>query len=123
MSDRIRNLEEGLQAIYLEHSHSDEPHPLMHSDLLGIKSTMGLYSSHSEDRPARGSQQLPPDQKLHDRSSSEDTLMVSEHPPNPVQVSEKSINPSKNKKTITDKPKSLSRKILQKHISKQRLHV
>ena len=43
MSDRIRNLEDALQAIHSElASHPDhhQPHPLMQPALLGIKSTM-----------------------------------------------------------------------------------
>lgn len=85
MSDRIRNLEEGLQAIHSEHaSHPDQPHPLMQPALLGIKSTMGLYSAQaalSDDRIAKHSQQ---------RSTSEDNVMAPEHLPRPapVQVSE-----------------------------------
>jgi hypothetical protein len=85
MSDRIRNLEEGLQAIHSEHAPPHEPHPLMQADLLGIKSTMGLYSAH-EDRPVAGPHQSPSDQ-LPDRSSSEDTVMAPENLPDPVQVS------------------------------------
>ena len=90
MSDRIRNLEDGLQAIHSEHaSHPDQPHPLMQPALLGIKSTMGLYSAQtapSEDRTAvlpNHSQQC---------GTSQDTVMVPEHPFSPVQVSKKKIH-------------------------------
>lgn len=41
MSDRIRHLEDALVA--LQATCSPDPHPLMHPDMLGIKSTMGLY--------------------------------------------------------------------------------
>ena len=81
MSDRIRSLEDGLQAIHSEHaSHPDQPHPLMQPALLGIKSTMGLYNAQA-DRTAvdlNHSQQC---------STSQDNVMVHEHPPRPVQVS------------------------------------
>ena len=82
MSDRIRNLEDALQAIHSEHaSHPDQPHPLMQPALLGIKSTMGLYSAQaapSEDRTAvvpNHSQQC---------STSQDNVMILERP---IQVS------------------------------------
>jgi hypothetical protein len=42
MSDRIRTLEEAVQALQL--SSSSDPHPLLSSDLLAIKSTLALYS-------------------------------------------------------------------------------
>ena len=90
MSDRIRNLEDGLQAIHSEHaSHPDQPHPLMQPALLGIKSTMGLYSAQtapSEDRTAvlpNHSQQC---------GTSQDNVMVPEHPFSPVKVSKKKIH-------------------------------
>ena len=85
MSDRIRNLEDALQAIHSEHaSHPDQPHPLMQPALLGIKSTMGLYSAQavpSEDRTT-----VVPNHSQQ-RSTGEDNVMVPEHPPRPVQVS------------------------------------
>ncbi|KAF8630972.1 hypothetical protein AX17_005328 [Amanita inopinata Kibby_2008] len=43
MSDRIRNLEEALES--LQSQVSEETHPLMATNFLGIKSTMGLYNS------------------------------------------------------------------------------
>ena len=54
MSDRIRNLEESLQAIHSENaSHPDhhQPHPLMQPALLGIKSTMSLYNALAQTAP------------------------------------------------------------------------
>lgn len=94
MSDRIRHLEEGLQTIHSENaSDPDQPHPLMQPALLGIKSTMGLYSAQatcaSGDRPAAhvssrtvtAPHHSPSDRQAHDeRSSSEDTVTVPEHP-------------------------------------------
>ena len=86
MSDRIRGLEDALQAIHSEHE--DQPHPLMRPELLVIKSTMGFYTaqSPSEGHPAtQVSSQIagPSNQQSHHHTSSEDTLMF----PNPVQVS------------------------------------
>lgn len=87
MSDRIRSLEEGLQALHAEHSHdSDEPHPLMRADLLGIKSTMGLYSGtqvnssdtgtkHSEGAASKSSP-MDTDRPAVERGTSEDTVTV-----------------------------------------------
>lgn len=80
MSDRIRHLEEGLQA---SHSgHADQPHPLLQPPLLGIKSTVGLYNAQA----AYPSEDRPPPLHTQDRCSSEDILMVPDHPPHPVQV-------------------------------------
>lgn len=97
MSDRIRHLEEGLQAAHNEHT--DQPHPLMQPALLGIKSTMGLYSAQaacpSEDRPAAQStarHRSPSD----DRSLSEDAATVQELSSHTVQVS--TIQPKTKKK-------------------------
>lgn len=41
MSERIRHLEEALEALHSQHS--TETHPLLRSEYMGIKSTMGLY--------------------------------------------------------------------------------
>lgn len=86
MSDRIRNLEDALQAIHSENaSHPDQPHPLMQPALLGIKSTMGLYSAQaasSEDRTA-----VDPNHSQQ-RSTSQDHVIVPEYP---IQVSKSSM--------------------------------
>ena len=98
MSDRIRNLEDGLQAIHSEHaSHPDQVHPLMQPALLGIKSTMGLYNAQaapSEDRTAV----VPNHSQQH--NPSEDNVIVPEHLPRPVQVSKilQILSPKKKKK-------------------------
>ncbi|TFK39046.1 hypothetical protein BDQ12DRAFT_604911 [Crucibulum laeve] len=88
MSDRIRSLEEAL--VKLQSQSSPDPHPLMHPDLLGIKSTMGLYSGAQVTHDASGSgsdhgqnghaHTRPVEQRMEvgelgDRGSSEDTLM------------------------------------------------
>ena len=81
MSDRIRNLEDGLQAIHSEHaSHPDQPHPLMQPALLRIKSTMNLYSAQAAPLDAVDSQQQT-------SSTSKVNVVVPEHPPRPNQVS------------------------------------
>ena len=43
MSERIRCLEEALESV--QSQVSEESHPLMAPQLLGVKSTMGLYNS------------------------------------------------------------------------------
>ena len=113
MSDRIRNLEDGLQTIHSEHaSHPDQPHPLMQPALLGIKSTMGLYSAQAA--PSENRTTAVPNH------SQQDNVMVPEHLPRQVQVSKiYQIQAKKEKKKL----KRHSRTIFQKHISKQRLHV
>ena len=81
MSDRIRNLEDALQAIHSEHaSHPDQPHPLMQPALLRIKSTMNLYSAQAAPSDAVNSQQQA-------SSTSKVNVVVPEHPPRPIQVS------------------------------------
>lgn len=52
MSDRIQQLEDALRK--LPSSFSTEPHPLLHPDLLRIKSSAGLHTSH-EAGPASAS--------------------------------------------------------------------
>ncbi|KAF9473435.1 hypothetical protein BDN70DRAFT_885835 [Pholiota conissans] len=87
MSDRIRSLEDGLQTLYSEHaSDPDEPHPLMQPELLGIKSTMGLYSgtqNSSADSPPKSNngngQRMDIDPAKVERGSSEDTLASPDH--------------------------------------------
>ena len=56
MSDRIRNLEDALQAIHSElasHPDHQQPHPLMQPALLGIKCTMGLYNAQTLEVPTQ----------------------------------------------------------------------
>lgn len=80
MSDRIRSLEEALQSLHAEHTaNPDEPHPLMQPGLLGIKSTMGLYSGQgltSDPAPKASSSHhaMDVDSMKVERGSSEDTL-------------------------------------------------
>lgn len=82
MSDRIRNLEDALQAIHSEHaSHPDLPHPLMQPAFLGIKSTMGLYSAQAAPSEDRTAVEPNHSQKY---STSQDNVMVPEYP---IQVS------------------------------------
>ncbi|KAL0946244.1 hypothetical protein HGRIS_012501 [Hohenbuehelia grisea] len=51
MSDRIRQLEDALAI--LQSAHTAEPHPLLHRDLLQVKSSIELHSAvDSEDGPA-----------------------------------------------------------------------
>ncbi|KAF8895145.1 hypothetical protein BD779DRAFT_704109 [Infundibulicybe gibba] len=88
MSDRIRNLEEGLAALHSTSTQdpATDPHPLLHPDLLGIKSTMGLYggtqvgsetpaplsdTAHESEKPPHMDVDPP------DRDSSEETCKVS----------------------------------------------
>ena len=81
MSDRIRSLEEALQSLHAEHTaNPDDPHPLMRPSLLGIKSTMGLYSgqgptSDSASKATSSSHHaMDVDSMKVERGSSEDTL-------------------------------------------------
>lgn len=61
MSDRIRHLEEALEA--LQSQCSADPHPLLHSEFLGIKSTMGLYGG----TQVGAETSAPPSENGHDR--------------------------------------------------------
>ncbi|KAF9465746.1 hypothetical protein BDZ94DRAFT_300796 [Collybia nuda] len=61
MSDRIRHLEEALES--LQAQYSADPHPLLHTDFLGVKSTMGLYGGTQVG--TEGS--TPPMENGHDR--------------------------------------------------------
>ncbi|PFH53341.1 hypothetical protein AMATHDRAFT_55245 [Amanita thiersii Skay4041] len=89
MSERIRSLEEALEAVQAQVT--EEPHSLMASNLLSIKSTVGLYSSSqspqdnkemnttkdttlSYDNPDKPSFQMEVEGSL--RGSSEETLTV-----------------------------------------------
>jgi hypothetical protein len=89
MSDRIRNLEDGLQAIHSEHaSHPDQPHPLMQPALLGIKSTMSLYSAQAPAAPSEDASGVVPNHsQQRTGSTSKVNDMVPEHPPRQIQVS------------------------------------
>lgn len=88
MSDRIRSLEDALQALHSENKdNANQPHPLMEAGLLGIKSTMGLYSgtqSNTANSPSKtatkasGHTDLEQSTRL-ERDSSEDTVMVADH--------------------------------------------
>uniref|UniRef100_A0A8H7XP52 Xylanolytic transcriptional activator regulatory domain-containing protein n=1 Tax=Psilocybe cubensis TaxID=181762 RepID=A0A8H7XP52_PSICU len=91
MSDRIRSLEDGLQALHSERSpEPDQPHPLLLPELLGIKSTMGLYSgtqAHSSSDPAaqansnsgKSPRHMEVDRRPMERGSSEDTITAPDH--------------------------------------------
>ncbi|KAF8182618.1 hypothetical protein BJ912DRAFT_823971, partial [Pholiota molesta] len=88
MSDRIRSLEDALQSLHSEHvSDPEEPHPLMQPELLGIKSTMGLYSGTQghPDSPPKSSNSngnghhMNVDSAKVERGSSEDTLAALDH--------------------------------------------
>lgn len=88
MSDRIRSLEDALQSLHSEHaSDPEEPHPLMQPELLGIKSTMGLYSGtqSNSDSPPKSSNsngnghRMDVDPAKLERGSSEDTLTAPDH--------------------------------------------
>ncbi|KAF9561087.1 hypothetical protein CPC08DRAFT_447037 [Agrocybe pediades] len=92
MSDRIRSLEEGLQALHERSPDADEPHPLMRADLLAIKSAMGLYSgtqvngsdanAKANEATASKASSMDTDPPAHsvERGTSEDTLtVVSDH--------------------------------------------
>lgn len=83
MSDRIRSLEDALQSLHSEHAADPEAaHPLMQPGLLGIKSTMGLYSGTqgiSSDSVPKGNgaphaMDIDRDRLKLERGSSEDTL-------------------------------------------------
>ena len=45
MSDRIRNLEDGLAILHSHNNPTREPHPLLSADLLKIKSGLELHSA------------------------------------------------------------------------------
>ncbi|KAF8158549.1 hypothetical protein B0H34DRAFT_643629, partial [Crassisporium funariophilum] len=98
MSDRIRHLEDALQTIHGEHTADPEQlHPLMLPELLGIKSTMGLYSgtqsatgeernTHSSTMVMNGAAaQGSRTDQVAERSSSEDTVMALEQQSNIIQ--------------------------------------
>jgi len=96
MSDRIRNLEDALQALHSDHTDNPhQPHPLMEAELLGIKSTMGLYSgiqsnaaSSSKTVTNKPSRHTDLDQSTRlERDSSEDTIMVADHHSHRAQAS------------------------------------
>jgi len=98
MSDRIRSLEDALQALHSEHTgNANQPHPLMETELLGIKSTMGLYSGTQSSATKSSSLKSTADKTLRhtdldqltkpERESSEDTVMVTDQPPHRAQAS------------------------------------
>ncbi|KAF9005441.1 hypothetical protein BDQ17DRAFT_1468981 [Cyathus striatus] len=91
MSERIRSLEDALQKLHAEKA--PDHHPLMHPDLLGIKSTMGLYSGGQNHNDAGASSRIEmgghqngrvPEEQMEvdrgDRGSSEDMDMAVDHP-------------------------------------------
>jgi len=55
MSDRIRQLEDGLAI--LQSTQSPDPHPLLHRDLLKIKSSIELHSAVDGDEAILQSQE------------------------------------------------------------------
>lgn len=84
MSDRIRSLEEALQTVQAQCTL--EPHPLLQTELLSIKSTMGLYSGNQGSSDANHHAthvQLEGRMDIDspERGSSEDTLLAVEHIP------------------------------------------
>ncbi|KIM35920.1 hypothetical protein M413DRAFT_32150 [Hebeloma cylindrosporum] len=89
MSDRIRSLEDALQALHSEHTgNANQPHPLMETELLGIKSTVGLYSGTQAGAANLSSKPATNESSRHtdsiqstrlERDSSEDTVMVTDH--------------------------------------------
>ena len=90
MSDRIRNLENALQAIHSEHApHLDQPHPLMQPALLGVKCTMGLYGA--QPAPSEDHTAVEPTNHSQQYSISQDNVMVPGHP---IQASKKLFDPS-----------------------------
>jgi hypothetical protein len=97
MSDRIRSLEDALQTLHSEHTDdANQPHPLMEAELLGIKSTMGLYSgtqaiaanssSKTATNKASGHTDLDQSTRL-ERDSSEDTVTITDNHPHRAQAS------------------------------------
>lgn len=77
MSERIRCLEDALES--LQSQASDEPHPLMASHFMGIKSTMGLYNGSQPDgQPTNGcSSTTQKNSPQSFRGSSEETFAAS----------------------------------------------
>lgn len=93
MSDRIRTLEDALQAIHSEHaSHPDQPHPLMQPALLGIKSTMGLYSAQTAPSEDRTQAAMEPNHSQQ-HGTSQDKVMIPEYPIQVSKISQSQANP------------------------------
>jgi hypothetical protein len=97
MSNRIRSLEDALRALHSQHSaNADEVHPLMRADLLGIKSTMGLYSgtqANGADSPSKPTSSetsrqmdLQYQSTTMERGSIQDTVVTTDHHSGPAQV-------------------------------------
>ena len=106
MSDRIRNLEDALQAIHSENSsHPDhqQPHPLMHPALLGIKSTICLYNALAQTAPNPSTQVAVEPNHSQQRKTSQDKVMVIPEYPN--QVSNKIQSQAKPKKEEEERKK------------------
>lgn len=131
MSDRIRSLEEGLQVLHAERaSNPDQPHPLLQPELLGIKSTMGLYSgtqAHTSDSGQSANSTAKPAQHMEvdrsppaERGSSEDTITAPDHL-HPAKVSCRGVVTSSSI-ILTDMTR-FRRKSTQRHTSLPRLSV
>ena len=97
MSDRIRSLEDALKSLHSEHSgNTDQSHPLMRTELLGIKSTVGLYSGVQANAADSLSKPINSETSRHinlyqsttaERGSTEDSIMTTDQHPRPAQVS------------------------------------
>jgi hypothetical protein len=76
MSERIRHLEEALEAFHSQCS--TEIHPLLRSEHLGIKSTMGLYGGLQAGADASST----PSENGHDHDANSGQMEVDIHSPN-----------------------------------------
>ena len=88
MSDRIRNLEQAVET--LQSNVSSQPHPLLASDLLQIKSALGLYGGTQKGMDHLNLSVTTGDQVEQDKSLHEDPEVVEQsvdHLPSSVRLS------------------------------------